>query len=282
MPDAKNGSPMKALRTPLLLLLLPAVLAAVLAARAPAPRPPQSGVDAFLDKIDAKVAGFQEPRNWRGTVVSTITKMNRHWEAESVIVVTKAAVVADGRRTDEIKSALETSGGVTKDITKEYIEEDRKAHERYRRQRPPDAKPRDPNAPPRRRGLGASIEEYTPFSKARRPLFSFRLDESATLDGRPAVALDIEAKVKGEKNWEGRIYFDPATFDPLLLEAKPSENPRFVQLLEARIGLQVVSGRTLMLKATRIRVNAGFLFFKRVRQVAEDVYSDVELLDGRP
>ena len=273
---------MKAHRSLTLTLAFLAGLAAVLAAlpaRPPAPLPPQSALDAFLDKIDAKVADFQEARNWRGTVVSTITKMNRRWEAESVIVVTKAAVVADGRRTDEIKSALETSDGVTKDITKEYIEEDRKAHERYRRQRPPDAKPRDPNAPPRKRGLGASIEDFTPFSKARRPLFSFRLDELATLDGRPAVALDIAAKVKDEKNWEGRIYFDPATLDPIQVEAKPSDNPRFVQLLEARIGLEVVGGKTLMLKSTRIRVNAGFLFFKRIRQVAEDVYSGVELLD---
>jgi len=260
-------------------LALPAVLAAALAASVPTPRTPPASLDAFLDKIDAKVAAFQEPKNWRGTVVSTITKMNRRWEPESVIVVTKSVTVADGRRTDDIQKALETADGVTKDITKDYIEEDRKAHERYRRSRPPDDKPRDPNAPPRRRGVGAAIEEYTPFSAARRPLFAFRLDERAALDGRPAIALDVAAKVKGEKNWEGRVYFDPATLDPLLAEAKPSENPRFVQLLEARIGLQVVGGRTLMLKTTRIRVNAGFLFFKRVRQIAEDVYSGVELLD---
>jgi hypothetical protein len=267
-------------RRPLLFrFAVPAVLAAALAASVRTPLPHQSSLDVFLDKIDAKVAGFQEPKNWRGTVVSTITKMNRHWEPESVIVVTKAVSVADGHRTDDIQKAIETVDGVTKDITGDYIEENRKAHERYRRQRPPDDKPRDPNAPPRRRGLGASIEEYTPFSADRRPLFSFRLDEAATLDGRPVIALDVAARVKGEKNWEGRVYFDPATLDPLLAEAKPSQNPRFVQLLEARIGLQVVAGRTLMLKTTRIRVNAGFLFIKRIRQIAEDVYSGVELLD---
>jgi hypothetical protein len=33
-----------------------------------------------------------------------------------------------------------------------------------------------------------------------------------------------------------------------------------------------------MLKTTRIKVNAGFLFFKRVRQVTEDVYSGIEIL----
>ena len=256
-----------------------ALLAGALAATGQSPRPAPAALDAFLDKIDAKVAAFREPRNWTGTVVSTITRMNRHWEPESVIVVTKSARVVDGRRTDEIASAVETMDGVARDITRDYVEEDRKARERYRRQRPPDDKPRDPNAPPRKRGLSAALEDYTPFSAARRSLFAFRLDEGAALDGKPAVALDVAAKVKDEKNWEGRIYFDPVTLDPVLVEAKPSDNPRFVQLLEARIGLQALPGGRLMLKTTRIRVNAGFLFIKRIRQVAEDVYSDVQILD---
>ena len=92
------------------------------------------------------------------------------------------------------------------------------------------------------------------------------------------MALDVTAKVKGDKNWEGRDLFRARRPSiPLLAEARPSETPRFVQELEARIGLDIVDGRTLMLKSTRIKVNAGFLFFKRVRQVVEDVYSGVEL-----
>jgi hypothetical protein len=243
------------------------------------PRGQSVGLDLndFLDKVDAKVGGFQEARNWRGSVTSTITKMNRHWTPESVTVVTKAVTVADGRRSEEILKALETKDGKTQDITKEFIETDRKEHEKYRRQRPPD-KPRPAGTAPRRRGLGASIEEYTPFSEARRKLFDFRLDENASLDGRPALALDVTAKVKSDKNWEGRIYFEPGTLDPLLAEARPSETPRFVKELEARIALEVVGGTTLMLKSTWIKVNAGFLFFKRVRQVVEDLYSDIEIL----
>jgi hypothetical protein len=256
-----------------------AVLAGSLVAQTPAGRPSDTALNAFLDKIDAKVASFQEAKNWRATVTSTITKMNRHWVPESVTVVTKAVTVAEGRRSEEIQKALETKGGVTRDITREFIENDRKEHEKYRRQRPPD-KPRTAGSTPRRRGLSASIEEYTPFSAERRKLFTFRLDENAILDGRPAIALDVAAKVKGDKNWEGRIYFDRVTLDPLLAEAKPSDNPRFVQALEARIALEMVGGRTPMLKSTRIRVNAGFLFIKRIRQVSEDVYSGIELLDN--
>ena len=244
-----------------------------------APHGQSVGLDlnVFLDKVDAKIGGFQEARNWRGSVTSTITKMNRHWTPESITVVTKVVTVADGRRSEEILKALETKDGKTQDITKEFIEADRKEHEKYRRQRPPD-KPRPAGTAPRRRGLGGSIEEYTPFSEARRKLFDFRLDENASLDGRPALALDVKAKVKNDKNWEGRIYFEPGTLDPLLAEARPSETPRFVQLLEARIALEVVGGTTLMLKSTWIKVNAGFLFFKRIRQIVEDLYSGIEIL----
>jgi hypothetical protein len=255
-------------------------LAGVLAAGPASPARGQAvrlDLGTFLDKVDAKVVGFQEARNWRGSVISTITKMDRHWTPESVTVVTKNVTVTDGRRSEEILTALETRDGKTQDITKDFIEADRKAHEKYRRQRPPD-KPRPEGVAPRRRGLAGSIDEYTPFSEARRKLFEFRLDENASLDGRPALALDVTAKVKGEKNWEGRIYFEPGTLDPLLAEARPSETPRFVQELEARVALAVLNGKTLMLKSARIKVNAGFLFFKRVRQVQEDVYSGVELL----
>lgn len=260
-----------------ILILAGASLAGILAAGPPSGQTVGLDLNTFLDKVDAKVGGFQEARNWRGSVTSTITKMDRHWAPESVTVVTKTVTVTDGRRSEEILKALETKDGNTRDITKEFIEADRKAHEKYRRQRPPD-KPRSAGATPRRRGLSSSIEEYTPFSEARRKLFAFRLDENASLDGRPALALDVTAKVKSDKNWEGRIYFEPGTLDPLLAEARPSETPRFVQELEARIALEVVDGKTLMLKTTRIKVNAGFLFFKRVRQVTEDVYSGIEIL----
>lgn len=260
-----------------ILILAGAFLAGILAAGPPSGQTVGLDLNTFLDKVDAKVGGFQEARNWRGSVTSTITKMDRHWAPESVTVVTKTVTVTDGRRSEEILKALETKGGNTRDITTEFIEADRKAHEKYRRQRPSD-KPRPAGAAPRRRGLSASIEEYTPFSEARRKLFAFRLDENASLDGRPALALDVTAKVKSDKNWEGRIYFEPGTLDPLLAEARPSETPRFVQELEARIALEVVDGKTLMLKTTRIKVNAGFLFFKRVRQVTEDVYSGIEIL----
>lgn len=234
-------------------------------------------LDGFLDKVDAKIGGFQEARNWRGSVTSTVTKMDRHWTAESVTVVTKTVTVTDGRRSEEILQALETKDGKTQDITNEFIETDRKEREKYRRQRPPD-KPRPAGTAPRRRGLNGSIEDFTPFSEARRKLFEFRLNENASLDGRPVLALDIKAKVKSDKNWEGRIYFEPGTLDPLLAEARPSETPRFVKELEARIALEVVDGTTLMLRSTWIKVNAGFLFIKRVRQIQEDVYSGVELL----
>ena len=272
----------------LAILLAAGVLAAGASSAAPgvpglhdssAPRGQAVGLDlnVFLDKVDAKIGGFQEARNWRGSVTSTITKMDRHWTAESVTVVTKAVTVTDGRRSEEILQALETKDGKTQDITKEFIETDRKEHEKYRRQRPPD-KPRPAGTAPRRRGLNGSIEDFTPFSEVRRKLFEFRLNENASLDGRPALALDIKAKVKSDKNWEGRIYFEPGTLDPLLAEARPSETPRFVKELEARIALEVVDGTTLMLKSTWIKVNAGFLFIKRVRQIQEDVYSGVELL----
>jgi len=243
-------------------------------------QPPQAeDIRPFLDKVGEKIKAYPEYKNWKASVVLTITKMDRNGRPESVTVVTKNIKVKDGEREEEILKAVETKKGTSKDITQKYAEEARKNREKEKNRRA--EKKNDKTLDDESRGASLSLGTLLPFSEKRRDQFDFRLNEGAVLNGKPAVALEVTAKIKDEKNWEGRFYFDPATSDLLQLEVKPSVNPRMVKELEVRMTFDILQGRYLVLKSSHIKINGG-IFIKHIRQVSDEEYSEFEILDGKP
>lgn len=228
----------------------------------------------FLDHAAQKIKSYPEKSNWTANAVSTITKMDRKWTPESVLVVAKKVTFTDGARDETILKAEETKKGKTKDITEEYAAEAKEARDKERKRR---AEERAGGGRAGRRGQSMSLDELLPFSEQKRNQFDFRLTENAAVDGRPAVLLEVKAKVKDEKNWEGLFYFDAATDDLLRIEARPSENPSMVKELEFRMTFEILDGRYLAVKNSWIKINGGF-FLKHIRQVIEEEYSGFEVL----
>jgi hypothetical protein len=227
----------------------------------------------FLDKAAQKIKSYSENASWTANVVSTITKMDRKWTPESVTVVTKSVKLSGGDREEVILKAEETKKGKTKDITKQYAEDAKETRDKEKKRR---AKEGDGGGNSRRGG-SMSLDSLLPFSEQKRGQFDFQLTENTALDGRPAVLLEVTAKVKDEKNWEGRFYFDLMTIDLLRIEVRPSENPSMVKELEFRMTFEVLEGRTLAVKSSWIKINGGF-FLKHVRQVIEEEYTGFEVL----
>jgi len=231
-----------------------------------------SDLASFLDKAALKIKSYPDKASWTSNTVTTITKMDRHWTPESVTVVTKIVRVSDGEREETILKAEETKKGKTRDITRKYAEDAREAREKEKKRRA-DANEGDRGG---RRSMSLSLDEFLPFAEPKRGQFDFLLTEKAAVDGRPALMLEVTARVKSEKNWEGRFYFDPKTTDILGLEVRPSENPSLVKELEFRATFEVLDGRVLVVKSTRAKVNGGF-FLKHIRQVIEETSSGFEL-----
>jgi len=231
-----------------------------------------SDLASFLDKAALKIRSYPEKASWTANTVTTITKMDRNWIPESVTVVAKTVRVTDGEREESILKAEETKKGKTRDITRKYAEDAREARERERKRR---SEANEGNRSGRR-SASFSIDEFLPFAEPKRGQFYFLLTEKAAVDGRPAVMLEVTARVKSEKNWEGKFYFDPETTDLLGLEVRPSENPSLVKELEFRATFEVLDGRVLVVKSTRAKVNGGF-FLKHIRQVIEETSSGFEL-----
>ncbi len=235
--------------------------------------PASQDLASFLDKAAQKIKSYPQKASWTASAVSKITKMDRKWTPESVTVVTKTVKLLDGERDEVILKAEETKKGKTKDITKKYAEDAKETRDKERKRRAEEGD----GGGNSRRGGSMSLDSLLPFSEQKRGQFNFQLTKNAALDGRPAVLLEATAKVKDEKNWEGRFYFDPLTIDLLRIEVRPSENPSMVKELDFRMTFEILEGRTLAVKSSWIKINGGF-FLKHIRQVIEEEYTGFEVV----
>jgi len=240
---------------------------------------PQPDMGSLLDKLSQKIKDSFDYKNWRASIVSTTTKTDKSWTPEVVTVVTKNVRSAhEGEPQEEILKALETKKGRTTDITPKYAEERRKEREKARKRQAGEQD--QTGADDERRGGSMSLDEFLPFSEKKRGEFEFRLKDDTRLEGTSVSALDVRAKVKNPRNWEGTFYFDPATYSLLKVELRPSKHPSMVKELEMQIDFEVLNNRYLVLKRTRFKINAG-IFIKHIRQIVEEVYSNFEVLDEK-
>jgi len=237
---------------------------------------PQQDLERLLDRLTEKTKVSLEYKSWRASVVSTITKMDKNWNPEEVMLVTRnVGSSGEGEPREEILKVQQTKKGKTTDITQKYAAERQKEREKARRRR---AEEKDASAGGRRGGGAMSLDEFLPFSKSKRQDFEFRLQEPSASGGPAVSVLEVRARVKNPRNWEGTFTFNPETYDLIGLDLRPSQNPKMVKELAMQIEFESLDNGFLALKRTMFKVNGG-LFIKHVRQVVEDVYSDFAVLD---
>jgi hypothetical protein len=70
------------------------------------------------------------------------------------------------------------------------------------------------------------------------------------------------------------------TDDLIQVEVKPAANPKMVKEFEMKMTFEVIDGRYLALKSSRVKINGG-IFLKHIRQVIEEEYSGFEILDDK-
>ena len=237
----------------------------------------QEDLENLLDKLSQRTKLSLDYKSWRASVLSTITKMDKNWTPEEIMVATKNIGSSDaGEPREEILKVLQTKKGKTTDITQKYAAERQKEREKARRRRAEEEKEASANG---RRGGGAmSLDEFLPFSKSKRQDFEFRLQEPSASGGPAVSVLEVRARVKNPRNWEGTFAFNPETYDLIGLDLRPSQNPKMVKELAMRVEFEPLDNGFLALKRTLFKVNGG-IFIKHVRQTVEDVYSEFEVLD---
>jgi hypothetical protein len=263
----------------------PIILVSVLAlALVPGPLPAGAGpqdaaspeLAPLLDAIAARSAAYVPLESWRASVRTVQTKVDKNWNPEKVTTVSRVVTVRKDDYDERILKAEETEKGRTRDITADYAGDSRERIEKQRR-REAERKAKGGAAAGQDGGRREmSLKDFLPFDPSRRGDFAFVRLPDAEFDGAAAIVLEVRARVKDEKNWEGTYYVAPGRFDILKVVLRPSKNPRFVKELEMEMTLQVLPGEHLVLRSSRARVNAG-MFLKHVRMISEDAYSDYEI-----
>jgi len=226
----------------------------------------------LLNEINARQDSYPKHESWKATVVNTTTKMDKNWQPKEVTVVKKILTVVNQEQTEEVLEVLETKKGVTKDITKKYIEKAKKQKEKAQKKKLQGKK--EDNG----RSFTLSSEEMYPFSQEKRENYYFSKLEDSFFEGRPVYLLQSKAKTKDEKLWEGTYYIDQNTFDVLKLEIKPSKNPKYVKEFEFEMSFQVLPEGYHVPEKVRMKINGG-IFIKRIRMVVEGEYSEYEMID---
>ncbi|MCJ7589266.1 MAG: hypothetical protein MUQ00_15410 [Candidatus Aminicenantes bacterium] len=235
----------------------------------------ETDLASILDKVAEKTASYLPLESWKATVRSVQTKVDKNWKPEKVTNVQRIMTVRKEDYDEQILKADEVEKGRTKDITEKYAKDSRERLDKRRRkeaERKTKGKAADEGD---RREM--SLKEFFPFEQSRRADFTFSRLADATLDGRAALAIEVKARLKDEKNWEGTYLIAADSFDVLKVVLRPSKNPKFVKELEMEMTLMILPGNHLVLRSSRARINGG-IFIKHVRMISEDEYSDYEIL----
>lgn len=232
---------------------------------------------AILDRTAARVSSYPELKNWKASVVSVQTEMDKNWKPKKVIRVLKAVRVRDMERNEDVLRAEETEKGVTKEVTAKYV---RELAERQREaKKREDERKRDVRADEdRKQRRSFNLDDLIPFSEKNRAKYAFSRLEDEMLDGRPVFVLRSSAKVPSEALWEGQYFISQDNYDVLKVILRPAENPKFVKKFTADVQFQVLPTGYFVMRKSRVEVDAGMVL-KHVRMLIEEDYSEFEVFD---
>lgn len=232
------------------------------------------GLQDLLNGVEARLkAGFTY-RAWTADSTTVITELDKNGRPEKITRVSKRARVVDGVRTEDVFKAVVTEDGRDSDATSTYAEDERAREEKERKRREENARKGASKAG--RRSGSFDLDEILPFAADKRDGFDFLLRPAA---GSPYLVLEARAKTPEDKIWNGVYTIDPARFDILRAEVRPSKNPRFVKELWAEADIETLPGGRLFIKRTKFKIDGG-IFIKHVRMIVEDSYTQIRILDA--
>lgn len=223
----------------------------------------------LLDKISKRIDSYPENDNWEYKIVTKQTEMDKQWQPIKTTIATAVIKDAEGVLSGSVIKAVEIENGDTKDIIEQTAEQTEKQIEEANKQRREQGAQKEPEN---------TLNTLFPFEESKRAKFKFTRLNDSTIDERPVFIIEAEAIEKDEQLYEGKFYIDQETFDVLKARIKPSENPSFVKELDMDLDFEVLPEGNYIRKRSKTRVNGG-PFFKRIRAILEEEYSDINILN---
>jgi hypothetical protein len=239
----------------------------------------------LIQKIDARSKSYPDPSAYTATAVSKQWEMDSKWRPEKEVVVTKRIVQQKDSLDETILRAVEIVKGNEKDVTEKTKEAARKLKERQRKKEQGQGGGKDKGdgkdkseGKDKGGGSGGSFsmsnDQLYPFGEKKRDLYNFTPLADTVMNGKTLMCIQAEAKTDNPETYEGRFYIDPRTYDVLMMDERPSKNPKFVKRMHLKMEFEVAPGNFYIFKRFWMLVDASFLV-KKIRMEFEEAHSDV-------
>jgi seryl-tRNA synthetase len=95
----------------------------------------EGGLAPLLDKISKRMNSYPENGNWKYSVVTKTTEMDKQWRPKKTTITTANVKEVDNVLSGEILKAVETEDGITKDVTEKIAKQTKKQLERTNKER---------------------------------------------------------------------------------------------------------------------------------------------------
>lgn len=117
-------------------------------------------------------------------------------------------------------------------------------------------------------GESRSIERYDPFDADNQGRLSItRLDTTATIDGKSAIAYEFTEQADDDKAITGTAWLEAATGIPIRVQYVTDPLPKRVKRMVTTMEYEYAGPDSLIVKQTSIEATGGFLFIKKYFQM---------------
>jgi len=217
-----------------------------------------------LDRLESNCSAFGKPSPKRYRAQGTLQQMNSDWKPETVTRTEKEFTFRDSTWQETLIKAVRTKrGGKEEDITREMIEND----EKNRRNQ------KDKN----RQGQSLSMdsEDLFVFAKKKRGEYDFSWLSDSLLDGRRVARLSAVPKKKEAERFCMTYAIQPDSMTVLMVEMKPSKNPKMVKQLSMTLSLSRDPDGHYFLRRFWMKLFVNLLV-KKIRTEVVEEYGGLE------
>jgi hypothetical protein len=226
--------------------------------------------DVLLDRLENGCRRLGEPPPKSMTAVETLKEVDGDGRPKSVTTITKAVVFRDSTRADSILKAVETKGGKSRDVTKEWIEKD--AKEKAGRERKKGTKTKDGGK--QEASFSMDSDDLFVFMKDVRGDYRFSRAKDTLIDGRSLRRITASPKTPAENRFFAEYVLSPDSATVMFARLTPGKFPKMVKHMDMSMQFMDDAGGHYFLDEFRMRFYAS-LVVKKIRMEIKESYKDV-------
>jgi hypothetical protein len=226
--------------------------------------------DVLLDRLENGCRRLGDPPPKSMTAVEILKDLDGDGRPKSVTTVTKSVAFRDSTRTDSILNAVETKGGKTRDVTKEWIEKD--AKEKAGRERKKGAKTKDEGK--QDASYSMSSDDLFVFRKEIRDDYRFSWAKDTVIGGRSLRRITASPITPTEKRFFAEYVLSPDSTTVKFARLTPGKFPKMVKHMELSMRFIHDAEEHYFLDEFKMRFYAS-LIVKKIRMEITESYQDV-------